>query len=47
MLLQDNFTVVHFSAQSGYVELTELLIDQYGMDPACEAEVCRYMHVCK
>ena len=37
--IQGNTTALHFSAQWGFVEVTELLIDQYGMDPASKSEV--------
>jgi len=42
-ILQGGCTVLHFAAQCGFIEITELLIEQYGMDPACEAEVCTYV----
>ena len=44
--LQGGCTLLHFSAQCGFVEITELLIEQYGMDPACEAEVRTYVCMC-
>ena len=38
-LLQDDSTVVHFAAAWGYVEITEILIDDYGVDPASKSDV--------
>ena len=42
-ILQDNCTVVHLSAQMGHVEITELLIDGYGLDPASKTNVTAYV----
>jgi len=44
-ILQGGCTILHFAAQCGFIEIIELLIEQYGMDPACEAEVCMYVHM--
>ena len=38
-MLQDNCTVVHISAQMGYAEITEMLIDEYGADPTIKTNV--------
>jgi len=37
--LQNGYTTLHASAECGFVELTELLIDQYGMDPSSTSKV--------
>ena len=48
LILQGGCTALHLSARDGFLEITELLIEQYGMDPACEAEVRMYVcaYVC-
>ena len=33
-------TVLHYSALFGHVEITDMLIEKYGMDPAIESMVC-------
>ena len=30
---------MHFAAQGGHVKITEMLIDQYGVDPTSRTEV--------
>ena len=41
VLLQDTHnTVLHYAAEFGHVEITEMLIEKYGMDPAIESAVC-------
>ena len=38
---------MHFAAQGGHVEITEMLIDQYGVDPTSQTEVSvnAYIHI--
>ena len=43
MYLQDNRTLLHYTAQCGSVKIVELLIDQYGMDPPVKSEVHTYV----
>ena len=40
---QGNCTVAHYSAQLGHEEITEMLIDEYGVDPASKSDVCMYV----
>ena len=33
-------TILHYSAEFGHVEITEMLIEKHGMDPAIKSTVC-------
>ena len=39
-LQEQSNTVLHYSAEFGHVEIAEMLIEKYGMDPDTESTVC-------
>ena len=39
-MLQDGELPIHYAANYGQTEMVELLVDEYGIDPAVKSDVC-------
>jgi len=44
LFVQDNIQPIHGAASHGHVDIVQLLIDVYGVDPTVKAKVATYVH---
>jgi len=44
--VQDNFQAIHSAATKGQLNIVQLLVDVYEIDPTAKDKVHTYVHVC-